>query len=296
MTFAAANGIELCYETFGDPADPPLLLVMGLGAQMTLWDTEFCELLAAGGRHVIRFDNRDCGLSTKLDGQAIDLAVLMAAGADGVTPPVPYDLSDMAADAIGLLDHLGIESAHIVGASMGGMIVQTIALEHPSRVRSMTSIMSTTGEPDYFQSDPDAIAGLLTPQPEDREGAIASSVEVTRIIGSKRYFDEERARASAARSYDRSFYPEGFTRQLAAIQASGSRGAALPTLDVPTLVIHGRDDTLILPPGGFRTAELVPHADLLMLGDMGHDLPVPLWPLITAAILAHTARADATTT
>ena len=292
MGTASANGIELVYETFGDPTDPPLLLVMGLGAQMIAWDTEFCELLAAGGRYVIRFDNRDIGLSTHFDGHDVDMGALMAAmtGA-GPSPDVPYLLSDMAADAVGLLDALEIDAAHIVGASMGGMIVQTMAIEHPGRVRSLTSIMSTSGERDYMQSSPEALAVLLTPAPTDRDGYIASAPNAA-VISSKRYFDADRAKERAAVAYDRSFYPEGMARQFAAIQASGDRAEGLRSLSTPTLVIHGSDDTLIMPPGGFRTAELVPGADLLMLGDMGHDLPEALWPMVTNAILAHTARAD----
>ena len=295
MAIAASNGLELCYDTFGDPEAPPLLLVMGLGAQMGAWEDGFCRALADGGHFVVRFDNRDCGLSTKFDGAPADImAVLAAEAGAGEMPAAAYDLSDMAADAVGLLDALGIATAHIVGASMGGMIAQTIALEHPARVRTLTSIMSTTGEPEFFQSDPEAIAVLLTPAPEERDAYIENAVRSTRVISGARYFDAERTAALAAGFYDRAFYPIGTVRQLIAIRASGSRGEALASLDVPTLVIHGREDTLILPPAGFRTAEVIPHADLLMLGDMGHDLPEPLWGSITGAILAHTSRVERT--
>jgi pimeloyl-ACP methyl ester carboxylesterase len=292
-----ATGIELEYETFGSPTDPPLLLVMGFTAQLIAWPTAWCQLLADAGRFVIRFDNRDCGLSTKLDGVEVDLgAVIMAAMSsapdvqqptlpDGVT--VPYTLSDMAADAVGLLDHLGVEAAHIVGASMGGMIVQTMAIEHPTRVLSMTSIMSMPGEPEVGQPAPEAAAALLAPPPTDRDAYIDSSANWL-VWHSKKYRNAEQTRLDAAESFDRSFYPEGSPRQLAAIYASGRRTVGLSQLPIPTLVIHGCDDTLITPSGGTRTAELVPGAHLLMLSDMGHDLPEPLWPEVAGAIITHT--------
>jgi pimeloyl-ACP methyl ester carboxylesterase len=292
-----STGVEIEYETMGDPAAPPLLLVMGFTAQLIAWHDEFCAALVEAGHHVVRFDNRDCGLSTKLDGVAVDTGSVFAAsaarqsGQDAHMPEVPYTLSDMAADAVGLLDALGIESAHVVGASMGGMIVQHMAIEHAERVRSMTSVMSTTGELAYGSPDPAAISVLLAEPPADRDAYIASSVDYG-IWQSKRYFDADEVRRQAARAFDRSFYPEGGSRQLAAIYASGSRAEGLATLDVPTLVVHGRDDTLITPSGGQRTAELVPGATLLMAADMGHDLPRPLWPLVVGAISAHTRRAD----
>jgi pimeloyl-ACP methyl ester carboxylesterase len=291
MPRAASNGIELEYDTFGDPADPPILLVMGFTAQMTLWEEGFCQQLADHGHYVIRFDNRDCGLSTKLDGVKVDLAPLLEASAAGHRPrdvEVPYLLSDMAADGLGLLDALGIERAHVVGASMGGMIVQTMAIEHPERVASMTSIMSTTGEAGIGQATPEAMSVLLTPPPSDRDAYIAHSVSTTKVYASKRYFDPDKVAKRAAAAYDRSFYPEGASRQLAAIICSGNRAKGLAALTTPTLVIHGYDDTLIDPSGAYRTAELVPGARLLMLKDMGHDLPEPLWPFITSVIAAHT--------
>jgi pimeloyl-ACP methyl ester carboxylesterase len=290
MTSAVVStGIELTYDTFGSADDPAVLLVMGFTAQMTAWPDEFCHMIADGGHFVIRFDNRDCGLSTKLDGVQVDLGAVMAAAlGGGEMPPVPYTLSDFAADAIGLLDHLGIGAAHIVGASMGGMIVQTMAVEHPHRVLTLTSIMSNPGDPDVGQPTPEAAAALMAPPPTDRQAYIDSSVNWM-TWHSKRYRDAERTRADAARSYDRSFYPEGASRQLAAIYASGRRSDALATITAPTLVIHGRDDTLITPSGGERTAELIPGAHLLMVSDMGHDLPEPLWPLVVGSILGHTA-------
>jgi pimeloyl-ACP methyl ester carboxylesterase len=285
------TGMELEYDTFGSPDDPTLLLVMGFTAQMTAWDDEFCRMLAAGGFHVVRFDNRDCGLSTKLDGQTVDLGELMTAVFSGQpVPAVPYTLSDMAADAIGLLDHLGIERAHIMGASMGGMIVQTMATEHPTRVRSLISVMSMPGEPDVGQPAPEVAAVLLSPPATDRQGYIDESPKWM-VWQSKKYRDEQKVKENAAASYDRSFYPEGGPRQMAAIYASGARTEGLQQLDVPTLVIHGRDDTLITPSGGLRTAELIPGAHLLFVADMGHDMPEPLWPLFVDSIHGHLRRA-----
>jgi len=285
------SGIELEYDTIGSPDDEPLLLVMGFTAQLIAWPDDFCKMLADAGRYVIRFDNRDCGLSTKFDGQVPDVVAVMTALATcQPVPPVPYTLSDMAADAVGLLDHLGIERAHVVGASMGGMIVQTMAIEHPQRLRSMVSVMSTTGEPTVGQAAPEAISVLLSPPPTDRDEFIAAAPRFL-VFQSKKYADVERSKLMAAASYDRSFYPEGASRQLGAIAASGSRAALLPTVSVPTLVIHGRDDTLIQPSGGERTAELIPGAHLLLVADMGHDLPEPLWPIVVGAIVTHTANA-----
>ncbi len=286
------SGIELEYDTFGSPADPTVMLVMGFTAQMTAWDERFCELIASHGRHVVRFDNRDCGLSTKLDGQHIDATAVMQAVIGGTDlPPVPYTLTEMGADGIGLLDHLGIERAHVVGASMGGMIVQTMAIEHPHRLASATSIMSTIGDLAYGKPSPEALGVLLAPPPPDRDEYIARAADYA-VWSSKRYFDVENASVMAAAAFDRSFYPEGATRQLAAIYASGDRSAHLPAVTVPTLVIHGLDDTLISPCGGRRTAELVPGATLLEITDMGHDMPEPLWATIVGAIIDHTHRSE----
>jgi pimeloyl-ACP methyl ester carboxylesterase len=209
----------------------------------------------------------------------------------GEVPPVPYTLSDMAADGIAVLDSLGIERAHIVGASMGGMIVQTMAIEHPERLRTVTSIMSMTGEPDYGQAAPEAMAALMRPPPEDRAQAIEASVEGSKIFSSPRYFDASGARERAAASYDRAFYPEGAGRQMGAIVASGDRADALRNVKLPFLVIHGRADTLISLSGGERTAELVPGANLVVLNDMGHDLPEPLWPFVVDLIASHASHA-----
>lgn len=281
--------IELEYETFGSSSDPTLLLISGFTAQMTMWNTDLCHLLAQRGYHVVRFDNRDCGLSTKIHGAEVNLnAVVGAAMMDEEPPAVPYLLSDMANDAIGLLDHLGVDTAHVMGASMGGMIAQTAAINHPHRLRSLVSVMSQPGELEVGQPTPEAMEALVAPPPTDREAYIESSKNWL-VWHSKKHRNPERTRQEAARDFDRSFYPEGGPRQLAAIYASGRRTEALQKLTTPTLVIHGWDDTLIAPDGGQRTAELIPNAKLLMVDDMGHDLPVPLWPDFVAAVTSFLA-------
>jgi pimeloyl-ACP methyl ester carboxylesterase len=283
--------MELEYDTFGSPDDPTLLLVMGFTAQMIQWDEKFCQLLADTGLQVVRFDNRDCGLTTKLDGVTVDTAAVMtAAFGDGELPEVPYTLSDMAADGIGLLDHLGVERAHVMGASMGGMIAQTMAIEHPTRVRSLVSVMSTTGDPTVGQAAPEVLDVLLSPPATTREEYIETSPKWM-VWHSKKHRSEERTKELAARSYDRSSYADGGPRQLAAIFATGDRTERLRRLDVPTLVIHGRDDTLITPSGGMATAEAIPGAHLLLLSDMGHDLPEALWPVLVDAVSTHTRLA-----
>jgi len=281
--------IEIEYETFGDPEDPALLLVMGLGAQMISWEEELCEGLVDRGFFVIRFDNRDVGLSTKIDADVNVVESAMAAFA-GQKIEAPYLLTDMAADAMSVLDDLGIAQAHIVGASMGGMISQTIAIEHPERVRSLTSIMSTTGDPDVGQPNPDVLPLLLQAPPPDRDGAVANSVAVSKAIGSPEHLDEERLRIRAERAYDRCFYPRGTGQQLVAILASGSRSDALRKIAVNTLVVHGDIDPLINVTGGERTAEVIDGAELLILEGMGHDLPVNYWSAVIEAITALAAR------
>ena len=288
MGIIDANGIQLCFETFGDPTDPAVLLVNGFTTQMTGWDAEYCHHIAARGRFVIRYDNRDVGFSSHLDGQTASLAEVVAARQGlGAMPLLPYTLSDMAADGMGLLTALGIERAHIVGASMGGMIVQTMAIEHPTRVLSLTSIMSNTGNPEFGSSTPEANAILMRPPSSDRETYIEDGASGRKVWSSPRYFDIEDERARLAVDFDRMFYPEGAGRQFIAIVGSLSREDGLRSLAVPTLVIHGRADTLITLSGGERAAELVPGANLMVLNDMGHDLPRPLWPVILDAIISH---------
>jgi pimeloyl-ACP methyl ester carboxylesterase len=284
------SGVFLEYESMGNPSNPTLLWIMGFGAQMTAWPDEFLQMYVDAGFHVVRFDNRDCGLSFKHDGVMVDVGAVTAAAVMGdPPPPVPYTLSDMATDAVGVLDGLGIKAAHIVGASMGGMIAQTLAIEFPERVLSLTSIMSVPGDMAYGTPTPEALNTLVAPPPEDRDAYIEGAKNWA-IWCSKKYFDLDDARARAAREFDRSFYPEGTHRQMAAIYASGDRSEHLLALKVPTLVIHGRDDTLLTPSGGERTAELVPGSVLMMVADMGHDLPRQLWSLFIDAIASHARR------
>ncbi len=291
---ALSNGIEIEFETFGDAGDPPLLLVMGLGAQLVSWDIELCESLVDRGFYVIRFDNRDVGLSTKVPvDENLDVMAEMMKALAGEAPAAPYRLADMAADAVGLLDHLGIDRAHLVGASMGGMIVQQVAVDHPERLLSLTSIMSTTGDPDVGQPKPEVLAVLLDPAPAERDAYIAHSVEGSRTIGSPEHFDEDRAAVKAGQSFDRCYYPRGTANQLMAILASGSRTEGLRKLDVKTLVIHGDVDPLVTVSGGERTAEVIPGAELMILEGMGHDVPVFYWPQIIEAITGLAARSTA---
>jgi len=288
------SGIELEYRTTGNPGDPALLVVCGYTSQLISWRPAYIEQIAAQGLFVIQFDNRDVGLSTKLDGQLVTPGdVLRAQLAGEPTPAVPYTLSDMAADGIGLLDHLGVDTAHIVGNSMGGMIVQTMAIEHPTRIASVVSIMSSTGDQRVGAPTREARDALLAPSPSDREDYIAAALDA-KVWASKRHYDPAWLLELAAAAYDRCFYPQGATRQLAAIYASGDRSDALTELDVPMLVIHGRDDTLITPAGGERTAELVPGSRFLLLADMGHDMPQPLWPVLAEAIGGHVRSTLAT--
>lgn len=287
------SGITIEFETMGDASHPTLLWIMGFGAQLSAWDERFMQLFVASGYHVVRFDNRDCGLSHKHDGVMVEVdKVTMAAIMGDPSPvPVPYTLTDMALDAVGVLDHLGIDKAHIIGASMGGMIAQTVAIQHPHRTHSLVSIMSVPGDLAYGTPTDEALAGLLAAPSPNRDEYIESA-KTWAIWGSKKYFNLEDARARAAREFDRSFYPEGTHRQLAAIYASGDRSEALSQLNVPTLVIHGTDDTLLTPSGGDRVAELIPGSVLLKVKDMGHDMPEPLWPLYVDAITSHARRAQ----
>ncbi len=290
MPRARVNHLELEYDSFGDPEARPLLLAMGLSYQMIEWDDALCELIAKRGFRVTRFDNRDVGLSTKLDplGQPDIMALLTGSGQPA------YSLDDMAGDAIGLLDALGIAAAHVVGASMGGMIAQLMAINHPGRVLSLTSIMSTVGGPQVVQADPAVGAMLLAPPGRTREERVERALANRRLIfGTKMPFDEDRTRRKAERAVDRSFYPDGAMRQLAAIFAAPDRTAGLGRLTIPTLVIHGENDPLVPPANGRQTAAALPHARLVMIPGMGHALPQQVWPQIVDAIALVASEATA---
>ena len=294
MARARVNGIELEYKTFGDRGARPLLLIMGLGAQLVLWEEEFCAELVERGHYVIRYDNRDVGLSTKLEhAGAPNILEAMQAAAAGRPVEVAYTLDEMADDAAGLLDALELETAHVTGASMGGMIGQTLVLRHADRVRSLTSIMSTTGNPDLPLPQPDALGALMRPRVKERDAAIEQAVSLQRMIGGTGFpFDQERARRTAARSYDRSFYPVGVARQIAAVMASGNRAPLLGSVEAPTLVIHGDADPLVPLDGGRDTAQAIPGAELLVIEGLGHEMPPPVWPRIIDAISEHTEKAE----
>ncbi len=276
------SGIDIAYERFGDRGAPPVLLVMGLATQMLGWPEEFCSALVARGLHVIRFDNRDVGLSTHLhDARVPDVMAALS----GDSSSASYTLSDMAGDSVGLLDALEIDGAHIVGASMGGMIAQTIAIEHPTRVRSLTSIMSTTGDATVGQARQEAIGALLSPPATSRQEAVERAVSIFRVIGSPGFeLDEADLRERAGLAYDRADDPLGVARQMLAIIASGDRTARLRSVHVPTLVLHGADDPLVDVSGGRATADAIPDAELIIFDGMGHDLPRALWPAMTARI------------
>ncbi|MFX1567069.1 MAG: alpha/beta fold hydrolase [Promethearchaeota archaeon] len=293
MPRVKANNIEIEYDTFGDPSSKPLLLIMGLGGQMISWEEEFCEKFVERGFFVIRFDNRDVGLSTKFDeaGEP-DLPKLYMQVATGEKIESLYTLNDMADDAVGLLDALNIDKAHICGASMGGMIAQTVAYRHPSRVLSLTSIMSSTGNPDLPRPKPEAMKVLIQPRPIEREAIIDNFVNAARLLyGTGFPFDEERARRLAIESLDRSDYRPGYSRQLAAILATGNRKQNLTSITTPTLVIHGSDDPLVPPEGGKDTAEAIPGAELLIIEGMGHSIPLEVGPKVVDAITENASKA-----
>jgi pimeloyl-ACP methyl ester carboxylesterase len=286
---AVGDGVELCYQEMGDPEGEPLLLVMGLATQMIAWDETFCGMLADRGFRVVRFDNRDIGRSTKLKRAGVPPRLDMMLGRRG---SAAYLLRDMAADTVGLMDRLEIESAHLVGASMGGMIAQTTAIEHPARVRSLVSIMSTTGSRRVGHPSYRTFGVLFGKPPGGRDATVERAVKTFRTIGSPGYpFEEERVRQIAGRSHDRGHHSAGVLRQLHAITASGDRTAALRGVDVPTLVIHGKSDPLVDPSGGRATARAIPGARLEMVEGMGHDLPRQLWPDFVAGIATNAARA-----
>ena len=269
--------VDLACTTTGDPADPPVLLVAGLGAQLISWDDEFCQALVDRGLYVIRFDNRDAGLSTHLD--------------EAEAPA--YALADLADDAAGLIEVLGLESAHVVGASMGGMIVQLLAIAHPGRVRSVTSIMSTTGDREVGEASDAAIALLMAPPARTREAVVEGAVLANSVLGSPSYpIAAEVLRARAGRAFDRAHDPAGFARQLQACLTTPDRTVALRRVDVPALVVHGAVDALIGVSGGRATAAAIPGAELMVIDGMGHELPEEVWPVVVDRIAQLVERAE----
>ena len=287
---AAANGIQIAYETFGDRGSRPLLMVMGLGAPMLTWHPDMCDLLAGRGFFVIRYDNRDVGRSTHLhDAPQPDMRSALARGDFS---SAAYTLDDMAEDGFGLLDALGLSAAHVLGASLGGMIAQMMAAGHPERVLSLTSIMSTP-LPALTNTTPEAGAALMRPPATSREAAITQSVEIARVIGSPGFPSDDAWRAElAGLIWDQGIDPPGVIRQWMAVQASGDRTEAVRGIWVPTLVIHGDSDPLVNVTAGRRTAELIKGAELMVVPGMGHDLPRPVWPALANAVSALAAKAE----
>jgi pimeloyl-ACP methyl ester carboxylesterase len=283
------HGVELCYQTFGDPDDEPLLLVMGLGGPMTWWDPELCRQLAARGHFVIRYDNRDTGRSTRMK-ERVGRTALVRAFA-GRAPRPPYTLTDMAGDGLGLLDHLGLDGAHVVGISMGGMIVQNMAITAPGRVRSLTSIMSTTGKRSVGWQHPRLLPTLIAPRGSGREAYAAGSARMWELIGSPAYpQSDDEVLARAFETFDRGVSASGVMRQMLAILAEPNRGPRLRALSMPALVIHGAADRMVHVSGGRATARAIPGAELLVVEGMGHDLPRDLYPTFVDAITRTTHR------
>ncbi len=292
---ARANGIELCYEIFSEASAEPMLLIMGLGGQMIHWDDEFCRQLAARGFCVIRFDNRDVGHSTKLSGgKRLSPIELLKLRFFRIPVAAPYRLHDMAQDTVALMDALAIKSAHVVGQSMGGMIAQEMAIDFPQRLRSLTSIMSTTGDPKVPPPSREAAAILMAPPPTTKEEYFARHARMWKVLRGGHFpEDEARDRQRAERNYERGLNPAGVGRQLRAVLASGSRKERLRAVKMPTLVIHGTADPLVHPAGGKDTAASIPNAKLVMIEGMGHALPIRMWPQIIDAIAAHAHGAAA---
>ena len=276
-------GIELCYQTFGDPDGDPLLLVMGLGGPMTWWDPELCVQLAEHGFYVVRYDNRDTGRSSRAVGRVTRATLVRAF--TGRRVRAPYSLQDMADDAYGLLDHLGLDSAHVVGVSMGGMIAQTMAITNPQRMRSMTSIMSTTGKRSVGWQHPSLLPALLMSRGPSREEYIRTSAAFWKLIGSPSYPQEhERVRERAAETFDRGVSKSGIMRQMVAVLTQSNRGSRLRSIKVPTLVVHGLADKMVHASGGRATAAAIPGAELLLIDGMGHDMPPALFDTLASAI------------
>ena len=292
MPVATNGSVELYYETFGDPKGEALLLVNGLGSQCINYDVALCERFVERGFFVIRFDNRDVGMSSKFEDFTPRVADVIAAIRDGRDPDVPYRLSDMAGDAVAVLDANGVESAHVVGMSLGGMIVQQMAIDHAKRCTSMTSIMSTTGDRDVGQASAEVAALFFGPPGTDRASVIARRQALDLLCTSPDHYDADRIAQRVGDAYDRCFCPRGVARQLVAVSASGSRTNALRSVRVPTLVIHGEADTLIDISGGIRTAESIRSARFLAIAGMGHDLAPFFWDTIVEAITEHARVAN----
>ena len=295
MPIAAIDDVTLDYEVHGEPGAPAVLLVMGLGMPAAMWPDEFVRTLLDRGLRVVTFDNRDSGASTRLARLPVpNIGASMTRAMMGLRVTAPYSLTDMAIDAVAVLDAAGIDRAHVIGASMGGMIAQTVAILYPDRVLSLTSIMSTTGDPTLPPATPEAMRVLLTPPPGDREGNVGRALEAWKVIGSPGYpFDEPRMRDLFGRAFDRGYNPGGVARQFAAIMKSGDRTTALRNVTVPSLVIHGAADPLIPVAAAHATASAISGAELLVIEGMGHDFPRGTWPPIIAAIGKHAARATA---
>jgi pimeloyl-ACP methyl ester carboxylesterase len=296
MPVTSANGIEIAYDDRGNRHHPVILLIMGLATQMIAWPEAFCDSLAAHGFRVVRFDNRDVGLSTKFEAAPpIDLSALLQRVMAGEKIDPPYDLTDMAGDTVGLMDRLGIEKAHVVGASMGGMIAQIIAAKYPDRVRSLVSIMSSSGDPGLPQAAPEAMMAIMQARPDggNRELAVQHGMGIYRAIGSPGFpMSDSELRMKVGAAFDRSYYPSGVGRQFAAILANGSRVEMLKGLSVPTLVLHGADDPLVPVEAGRHTAALIPGSNLTVIPGMGHDIVADLISILVEAIAAHCRKAD----
>ncbi len=291
MPIASLASVAVAYESHGHDDDPAVVLVSGLGGQLILWPYGFVHALTVAGYRVIRFDNRDVGLSTHLGGGKVNLSAVAAAVRTGSVPQVPYLLGDMAADTVGLMDHAGVRRAHVAGVSMGGAIVQEIAIDHPDRVLTLTSIMGTTGAPDVGQPNATGSRALFRAPPLDRDGAIESMVSAAELLASHPYFDPVRTRIQAAWEHDRAFDPEGIGRQLGAIWASGDRTERLRSVTAPALVIHGDADPLVDVSGGRATAAAIPGADYVEIEGMAHDLNERFWPEILGPLIRHLGRA-----
>ena len=295
MAQVDTNGIQIEYDTFGEPGSQPLLLIMGFAGQLIFWDEELCKEIAQRGHYVIRFDNRDVGLSTKIDEAGVpDIMKTIEALMMGEAVHPPYTIEDMADDAVGLLDALAIEKAHICGMSMGGMIAQTIAVNYPQRVLSFISIYSNMGDPEDPGPKPEAFELLTTPFPEEREASIEHAMKLFHAIAGPGFpFDEEWHRKIVTQAFDRAFYPQGPARQLIAILTQKNRRPALASVSVPTLVVHGTDDPLVPVECGRNTAAAIPGAELMIIDGMGHDIPHSgAWPQIIEAIVDHMHKVD----